>query len=257
MLEKPAPKLNRNNYFTETGHMSNSQYKCFERCEDMALAECEGLYQRAKTTAMLVGSYVDAHVEGRLEEFIEDHPEIISSRGPTKGYPKAEYRSADEMINRFERDPFFMSFLEGEKQRLLEGVIGGVPFKAMVDIAADDKTVDFKTVANFEDMWLDGQKVSFIRYWGYDIQGAIYQELRRQIDGVRKPFYLACVTKESVPDIAVIQISDEIMAERLKEIEYAAGRYQAIKMGLLEPTRCEKCDWCKATKVLEGVEIYG
>ena len=257
MLEKPAPKLNRNNYFTETGHMSNSQYKCFERCEDMALAECEGLYQRPKTTAMLVGSYVDAHVEGRLEEFIEDHPEIISSRGPTKGYPKAEYRSADEMINRFERDPFFMSFLEGEKQRLLEGVIGGVPFKAMVDIAADDKTVDFKTVANFEDMWLDGQKVSFIRYWGYDIQGAIYQELRRQIDGVRKPFYLACVTKESVPDIAVIQISDEIMAERLKEIEYAAGRYQAIKMGLLEPTRCEKCDWCKATKVLEGVEIYG
>ena len=83
------------------------------------------------------------------------------------------------------------------------------------------------------------------------------QELRRQTDGVRKPFYLACVTKEPVPDIAVIQISDEIMAECLKEIEYAAGRYQAIKMGLLEPTRCEKCDWCKATKVLEGVELYG
>lgn len=45
-------------------------------------------------------------------------------------------------------------------------MIGGVPFKAMVDIAADDKTVDFKTVANFEDMWLDGQKVSFIRILG-------------------------------------------------------------------------------------------
>lgn len=248
--------LTRDNYFSETGHLSNSQYKCFERCEDMALAESQGLYQRVKTTAQLVGSYVDAHVEGKIDEFIEKHPEIISSRGASKGQPKAEYRAAEEMISRFERDAFFMSFLEGEKQRIFEGVIGGAPFKAMVDIAADDKTVDFKTVASFDEMWLDGQKVSFIRYWGYDIQGAIYQELRRQTDGVRKPFYLACVTKEPVPDIAVIQISDEVMAERLKEIKYTAGRYQAIKMGLIDPVRCERCDWCKATKELKEVELY-
>jgi hypothetical protein len=249
--------LTRDNYFTETGHLSNSQFKCFERCEDMALAESQGLYRRAKTTAQLVGSYVDAHVEGKLEEFIEKHPgEIISSRGATKGQPKAEFRAADIMINRFERDPFFMSFLEGEKQQIYEGVIGGVEFKAMADIVADDKTVDLKTVANFDEMWLDGQKVSFIRYWGYDIQGAIYQELRRQTDGEKLPFYLACVTKEPVPDIAVIQISDDILAERLKEIEYAAGRYQAIKMGLVDPVRCERCDWCKATKELKEVELY-
>ena len=249
--------LTRDNYFSETSHLSNSQYKCFERCEDMALAESQGLYRRAKTTAQLVGSYVDAHVEGRIDEFIGKHPEIISSRGASKGYLKTEYRAADKMINRFERDAFFMSYLEGGKQRIYEGVIGGVPFKAMADIVADDKTVDFKTVANFDEMWLDGQKVSFIRYWGYDIQGAIYQELRRQTDGKKLPFYLACVTKEPVPDIAVIQIGDEIMAERLKEIEYAAGRYQAIKMGLIDPVRCEKCDWCKATKELKKVEIYG
>lgn len=248
--------LTRNNYFTETGHLSNSQYKCFERCEDMALAESLGIYKRPKTTALLVGSYIDAYVEGRLEKFIENHPEIISSRGASKGQPKAEFRAADKMINRFERDSFFMSFLKGKKQQIYEGVIGGVPFKAMADIVADDKTVDFKTAASFEDMWLDGQKVSFIRYWGYDIQGAIYQELRRQTDGKKLPFYLACVTKESVPDIAVIQISDKIMAERLKEIEYAAGRYQAIKMGLIDPVRCEKCDWCKATKELKEVKIY-
>ena len=249
--------LTRDNYFSETGHLSNSQYKCFDRCEDMALAECEGLYKRSKTTALLVGSYIDAYVEGNIDEFIEKHPEVISSRGASKGDLKAEYRAAEKMINRFERDPFFMSYLEGEKQQIYEGVIGGVEFKAMVDIAADNKTVDFKTVANFDEMWLDGQKVSFIRYWGYDIQGAIYQELRRQTDGKKLPFYLACVTKEPVPDIAVIQIGDEIMAERLKEIEYAAGRYQAIKMGLIDPVRCEKCDWCKATKELKKVEIYG
>ena len=223
----------------------------------MALAECEGIYKRSKTTALLVGSYIDAYVEGNIDEFIEKHPEVISSRGASKGQLKAEYRAAEKMINRFERDAFFMSYLEGEKQRIYEGVIGGVPFKAMADIVADDKTVDFKTVANFDEMWLDGQKVSFIRYWGYDIQGAIYQELRRQTDGKKLPFYLACVTKEPVPDIAVIQIGDEIMAERLKEIEYAAGRYQAIKMGLIDPVRCEKCDWCKATKELKEVEIYG
>ena len=82
----------------------------------------------------------------------------------------------------------------------------GCEFKAMVDIAADDKTVDFKTVASFDEMWLDGQKVS-LSVIGAMISGSNLSGATPPADGVRKPFYLACVTKEPVPDIAVIQIA--------------------------------------------------
>lgn len=248
--------LNKDNYYSETGHMSNSQYKQFHVCETLAMAEINGDYARPETTALLVGSYIDAYVEGDLDSFIEDHPQIISSRGPTKGKPKAEYRQADQLIERFERDPFFMSFLEGKKQEILTGEIASIPFKIRIDILADDKIVDFKTVRDFEDMWLDGEKVSFIKYWGYDIQGAIYQEIVRQNINKTLPFYLACITKEDEPDLKVIQISDGILKNELKNIEYYAVKFQAVKNGLIEPTRCEKCDYCKKTKILKEVEIY-
>ena len=35
-----------------------------------------------------------------------------------------------------------------------------------------------------------------------------------------------------------------------------AERFQAIKEGLIQPTRCERCDYCKSTKVLDRAIVY-
>lgn len=239
-------------------YMSNSQFKQFRRCEAMAMAEIKGEYVRPKSTAMLVGSYVDAYFSGELDAFTDDHPEILSSRGPTKGELKAEFRQAETIIERLEDDDYFMSFVCGECQQIFTGTIADVPFRGKLDFLHEDKIVDLKIVRDLEDIWSadDGRRVSWIRYWGNDIQAAIYRELTAWNTGSYLPFYLAVGTRETVMDKAIIQIAENVMQTRLAEVEAFAPRYQAIKMGLLEPERCEKCDYCKSTKKLTETVLY-
>ena len=70
------------------------------------------------------------------------------------------------------------------------------------------------------------------------------------------PFYIAAVTKERVPDIKVIQIPQHILDTAYKLVEAKIDRFDLIKSGEVEPIRCEKCDYCKATKKLKEPEIY-
>ena len=42
-------------------YMGATQFKAFDRCEAAALAEVRGEYAPAASTAMLIGSYVDAY----------------------------------------------------------------------------------------------------------------------------------------------------------------------------------------------------
>ena len=95
--------------------MSVSQYKKFARCPAAAMAELNGEWKQPMTQALLSGQYVDAYVEGRLEEFIDKHPEMISTRGQTAGHLKAEYRALNALIDRFESDLVFVEYLAGEK----------------------------------------------------------------------------------------------------------------------------------------------
>ena len=58
-----------------------SQYKDFcgtigrPACEEQALAKLDGRWEMGKTTALMVGSYVDAHFEGTLDLFKAQNPE--------------------------------------------------------------------------------------------------------------------------------------------------------------------------------------
>ncbi len=249
--------LTQANYYTleaNQTYMSTSQYKQFQKCEALAMAEIKGEYVRETTAAMLVGSYVDAFFSDELPEFVSAHPEIVSTRGATKGLLKTDFRSAEHIIDQLQLDPFFMSFLTGDCQQIFTGEIAGVPFKAKLDFLCENKIVDLKIVRDFNDIWSEdeGRRVSWIRYWGHDIQGAIYQHLV----GNTLPFYLAAATRENVMDKSIIQIADHVLEMRLKEIEAFAPRFQSIKMGLVEPVRCEVCDYCKLTKKLSNVCLY-
>ena len=42
----------------------------------------------------------------------------------------------------------------------------------------------------------------------------------------------------------------------LNEIEMNMPSVLMVKSGEVEPFRCEKCDYCKATKVLKGAISY-
>ena len=67
--------ITKDNYFSLAicqEYMSNSQFRTFSECESRAIAEIQGDYLFSPTSAMLQGSYVDAYVEGTLDEFIEE-----------------------------------------------------------------------------------------------------------------------------------------------------------------------------------------
>lgn len=93
--------------------------------------------------------------------------------------------------------------------------------------------------------------LDFVRYWGYDIQGAIYQEIVYQNTGERLPFYIAAGTKEEEPNIEVIQVTQNYLDEAKHMVETNMPRILRVKNGEAEPDRCEMCDCCRHTKVLK------
>ena len=73
--------------------------------------------------------------------------------------------------------------------------------------------VDLKVMASLTKLeWVrDIGYLDFVRYWGYDIQGAIYQEVVYQNTGKRLPFYIAGISKESTPNIEIIHVQDNYL----------------------------------------------
>lgn len=239
----------------ELKYSGSSQIKSFMDCEARTMAKINGEWEEEPTTALLVGSYVDAAVSGTLDMFKAKHPEILKKDGTLK----AEYIKADYILNRIERDELFMKYISGDHQTIMTGEIANVPIKIKIDSYFPDKAiVDMKCVRDFEPVWNNETKTreNFIDYWKYTLQGALYQEIVRQNTGKRLPFYIAAVTKETEPDIVVAGIPDEVLDIELEKIKEILPKIKMIKDGILEPSRCEKCNYCKFTKTLTKVLDY-
>lgn len=261
--------LTAENYYSVEAnkyYMSVSQYKDFKVCEAMALAKINGEYREEETTALLVGSFVDAHFEGTLDIFKAKRPEIFMKSGELK----ADYRRAVEIINRIEHDELFMLFMSGAKQVIKTGEIDGVSFKIKIDSLLDKalceeiirrfpKTAEYLEFANgaIGDLKImrSFDRVmgrSFIDYWGYDIQGAVYQ----RIEGNGLPFFISGATKEPVTNLDIIHIPQWRLDECLEYLRQDLPHIVKVKSGEIPAERCEVCDYCRQTKVLSGITDY-
>lgn len=250
MKTKKLLTITRENYFSEEAqnqYMGATQFKAFMACEAAALAELRGAYKRPVTPALLIGSYVDAYFEGRAEEFKNEHPELFTKQGELK----AEYKRAEYIIRRVTRDELFMRYMSGEKQAIRTGTIEGVPVKIKMDSYHEGRAiVDMKIMKDFGAIYSpELGRQTFVEAWGYDIQGAIYQS----IEGNGLPFYIAGATKETEPDIAIIHVPQHYITSAMEIVRGNIHRFYALKNGESEPIRCEHCDYCKQTKVLDRV----
>ena len=84
-------RLTKRNYYSEEAnreYWSASFVKAMLRCPAAAMAA----EPEEPSTAILVGSYVDAYFEGTLDCFREDHPELFKRDGTLK----ADYLQAEE-----------------------------------------------------------------------------------------------------------------------------------------------------------------
>lgn len=269
VAEKTLPILTSENYYSvesNIAYVSVSQYKDFigttgqMGCEAAALARMRGELPEEITTALLVGSYVDAYFEGTLPTFVAQHPEVISTRGATVGQLKAEYKQAELMIQRAERDEVFMRYMKGDKQVIMTGEIEGVPVKIKIDSVDGKRLTDLKTVRSITETFYAkdlAQRLNFCEWWGYDLQGAIYREIYRQNTGDLLPFYICAISKDKTgtvchPRIKVIEVPPGKMDEKLIEVKSHIRKIQDLKDGLYDPIRCEICDYCADTEVLDG-----
>lgn len=255
-------RLTSKNYFSREAderYMSVSQYKNFKQCEAMAIAKLTGQYE-IKSDAFLVGNYVHAWNEGTLAQFKEEHPEIISSRGATKGQLKAPFQIADKMIATLQNDTFINRFLQGQKEIIMTGELFGMEWKIMIDVynPQEGRFCDLKTVKGIHDTyWLEGERVSFIEKYGYITQMAVYQAIEEQNRlGVPLEPYIIAVSKDEVPDKAVIHFDADSLEAELNDVQSRMERIKKVKEGQEMPRACGKCDYCRKTKKLDRAIHY-
>lgn len=250
--------LTEKNYYSQEAdlaYMSVSQFKDFNgtfgkiACEFEALEKLNRRWNPPKSKAMMVGSYVDSYFEGTLEQFKEENPEIFTQKGELR----SEYKKAEQIIARIERDGYFMKYMSGEKQKIMTGELFGTKWKIKMDSYIPDiAIVDLKVMASITDLkWVkDFGYMDFVRFWGYDLQGAVYQKIVELNTGKRLPFYIAAATKEEEPDIRIIQVTQNYLNDALSVVEANLPRVLRVKSGEAEPDRCELCDCCRANRVL-------
>ena len=248
------PVTSENYYSREAdlAYFSASQIKAFKKCEACAMATLNGEYERPMSQALLQGQFVDECLTGDYAEWVMKHPEVAKRDGNLK----AEFMQCQEMVSRARRDDLFMEYMKGDHQAIFCGKLFGVPFKAKLDVITSERIVDLKTVRDFSTVYLPGQgRVDFATAWDWPLQMAIYQRLVENMIGKRLPCYLAVITKETPPDIRIVQVDQERMDAELAWLEQVLPRYEAVKSGAIDPERCEGCAWCRQTRVLMGPEL--
>lgn len=237
-------KLTKENYKTNHDYMSYSRVSRYMECEAATAAG----WHKPTTISQLVGSYVDAYFSGEMEEFKQEHPEILNSR---TGELKSDFKQADSIIERIKSDETFMDYLNGEKQAIMTGEIDGVPFKIKMDVYVKDKRIcDLKVLKDFTKVWSNAYNstTNFVLAYNYDIEMAIFQEIVRQNTGVKLPCYLLCITKEEPADIGIFELPQSTLDSALVLVKKWLARIKKIESGQEKPYRCEKCGYCRSTK---------
>lgn len=265
-------RLTNDNYFSPEAsreYFSVSQYKTFLDCPARAMAEIRGEYKQPMTTALLVGSYVDAYFEETLDKFQEEHHEIFKKDGTLK----ADYIQAETIIERIEADEFFMALMSGRKQVIKTATMFGAKWKIKIDsylTPANVKAIvkQFPETAEFfvEGYGaIDDLKImrslerimgkSFVEHWMYDLQMAVYAEVEylasRRKKKQRLPTFLSVATKEDETDLEAVHIPHWRHQECLADVEKNMPKFIAYKSGELEAPGCGTCAYCRRVKKLK------
>lgn len=253
-------ELTNENYYSIQAnlvYMSASQFNDFLDCETQALAKAKGEYVIETTKPMLIGSYVDAYFTYDFEKFKSENPQIFKKDGTLL----KDFENANEIIKAIESDQLFLDYISGKHQVIMIGEINGVKFKIKIDSLLPNAIVDLKIMASIRELiWVEKNgryvKVDFVEAFGYDIIGAIYQEVVRQNLGKKLPFILAVATKEQGVDKMLIQIDQKYLDQALELVKEKCQRFDLIKQGVLEPNECGKCPICRANHKCSEIVSY-
>ena len=247
-------RITSKNYFSKEAdkqYMSASQFKSFMKCEASAMAELEGDSDGEESQALFLGSLVDELLTGTKktqEAFMEEnHNKLYKKNGDLY----ADVAKAFNAVEEVKKQPLMMKYLTGRKQRIMTGTIAGVEFKIKMDCYKPGHFIsDLKYLASLKSPNLYD---NVVKYWGYDISMAIYQEIVYQNTGDRLPVYLVIVTKEATPRKCVCEIKQWNLDDALEVVKKNLPRIMAVKRGEVDAVRCGDCDYCAATQILTEI----
>lgn len=250
--------LTEENYFSPKAskiYTGSSEIKAFIKCEAEALAKLNREWIEEKSKSMMVSSYIDEAISGTLDSFKEMNPEIFTKQGELK----AEYKVAEIVVEQIKDDPIFYKYLCGQPQVIMTGEISNVPVKIKIDSYHPDKIiVDLKAMGTLDLQWSEKtkRKENFIDLYDYTLQAALYQEIVRQNTGKQLPFIIAVCTKEKYSRRALLQIPQEVMDEKLEFLKGYLPHLQGLKEGKIQPTCCNKCDYCISKQKVDKIYWY-
>lgn len=249
MTKNSHSKLTQDNYYdtdTDYKYLSFSIFRQFVQNEAAALAALKGEYDWFDNkTPLLVGNYLHSYFESAEahQKFKDQHPEMISQRGATKGQLKKEFVIAEKMIKRLEAEPMFNSMLENtDREVIVTGKIDGEDWKGKIDAVnvKEGYFIDFKTIRSLVNdgaEWSDyfKNRVNFIKSRFYYQQMAIYAELLKQ--KYKKSFdpVIWAVSKEEQPVAKAYTIDDFLLEVGLSEVIDKQERVEKVINGEVVP----------------------
>lgn len=257
-------QLNSKNYYSKAAdrdYMSVSQFKSFMDCEARTMAELNEEWTRSESTALLVGSYTHTAFESEeaSQAFLEANKKaIFTSNGKKK---RSDFEMADAMIQTIKEDPLSMLVMEGKKEVIVTAELFGTTWKAKLDVLNHEKKRigDLKTTQDLQKRYWSnkyGGWVSFIQAYDYVLQMAMYKAIVEcNFEGDYKP-YIVAVTKQTPPDKAVIQFSQDWFDAEYSFMEEELPHVLQVKRGEIPPKRCEKCEYCRSNKkLMDAVDL--
>lgn len=255
-------QLNSKNYYSSEAdwqYMSVSQYKSFLECEAATLAKLKKEWIPLEVNkALLVGNYVHSYFESEEahEEFIEENKEKLYSTKKPYGLLK-DFKIADQMIRRLEKEKAFINLYQGKKEVILTGKLFDIDWKAKIDCLnlENNYFVDLKTAKNIRERKYDsywGQGATFIERYGYLLQVGVYQELLNQTYGELFTPFIAAVSKQTPSAAALITLDEMKISSEMTQLQQNITHVFQVKMGEVSPNYCGNCDYCRENKRIDG-----
>lgn len=268
-------EVTEDNYFTQTGHLSNSFIRAYERCPSQAFdkyvfnPDQESEFKQCFCQGHLFEGYLENGEEGFQAVLDrEDYKEHVRQKnGKLYKWVEDVKIYAQAMI----KQEFIMQYKKHKdlkSQVILTAKFGKAHLKCAIDglnlpmgYYLDDKST--KNAFN-ETSWNPEKrkKETFIDAWNYWGQLANYRFMIFENYGKMLVPYITAATKKKVPDVAIFQFSSQASLQRLDEEQLKNEALIDSIMKDLERLRdnqeanihsCGHCDFCVENKVVSSV----
>ena len=221
-------------------HLSFSAINGFMECEARQKALDDGLWEFKESQGML---------EGRLLEAILCNDAYPAGTTKKDGSLYAWAKGITETANRMKKDRLIEEFLLGEYQKKYEFEFDGINYISIPDIVNDkeNRIVDIKKTTSLLPQYSQkfGTRVMFYTERNYFLQLALAWHVR----GRKDRCYLMAATSENPGDFIIYELSMADMSIALDDVLIVHKHILDVRTGVTPPMRCEKCDYCRSTKI--------